>query len=172
MKKIAIFYGPLGGNTEAVAKQLAEAFTNTSVTLIPVRDATEMDIEPYDFIIFGGPTLGSHTWHGESAKNDWDMFLVRLSKISLKDKTCAIFGLGDHISYAHHFVDDIGVLAERLEANGARLVGLVPVEGYEFEQSKAQRGDYFLGLPLDEDHEADKTADRILKWVDQLASEY
>ncbi|MCD6346477.1 MAG: flavodoxin domain-containing protein [Bacteroidales bacterium] len=172
MEKIAIFYGPLGGNTESVARQIAKALVGKSVVLIPVKDATEVDVEPYDFIIFGGPTLGAHTWSDGTKHNDWDQFLVRLTKMNLKGKACAIFGLGDHIGYAHHFVDDIGVLAERLESNDARLIGFVPVAEYEFEQSKAQRGDVFLGLPIDEDFDGDKTADRVNRWVSQLISEF
>ena len=85
---------------------------------------------------------------------------------------CAIFGLGDHVAYAHHFVDDVGVMAQRLEDAGAKLVGFVPVEGYTFEESMAQRGDVFLGLPLDEDYESDKTEDRISEWVLQLKKEF
>ena len=66
---------------------------------------------------------------------------------------------------------DIGVLAERLEEAGAELYGFVPVGDYVFEDSLAQRGDIFLGLPLDEDHEADKTQERISNWVMQLLKE-
>lgn len=172
MEKIAIFYGPLGGNTEKVALEIAGAFGEKNSILLQVKDATEMDIEPYQNIIFGGPTVGTHTWHDQKGQTDWDQFLVRLSAMDLTGKKCAIFGLGDHIAYAHHFVDDIGVMAERLEGSGATLVGKVPVEGYEFEASKAQRGDVFLGLPIDEDFEADKTAIRLGSWIDQLKKEF
>ncbi len=172
MNKIAIFYGPLGGNTEKVATEIAQAFGEANCTLIPVNEDTEMDIEPYQHIIFGGPTVGTHTWHDQKGQTDWDQFLVRLSEMDLTGKKCAIFGLGDHVAYAHHFVDDIGVMAERLEGAGATLVGMVPIEGYEFEASKAQRGDVFLGLPIDEDYEADKTASRLGNWLDQLKNEF
>ena len=172
MKKIAIFYGPLGGNTEKVATRIAEVFGEKDCILLQVKDATEMDIEPYQNIIFGGPTVGTHTWHHQKGQTDWDQFLVRLSKIDLSGKKCAVFGLGDHVAYAHHFVDDIGIMAERLENSGASLVGKVPVEAYEFEASKAQRGDVFLGLPIDEDYEADKTESRLGSWVEQLKNEF
>lgn len=172
MNKIAIFYGPLGGNTEKVAKMVATTMGEKNCILLPVKDATEMDIEPYQSVIFGGPTVGTHTWQDQPDHKDWDHFLVRLSEMDLTGKKCAIFGLGDHISYAHHFVDDIGVMAERLEDAGAELVGMVPVSGYEFESSKAQRGDLFLGLPIDEDFESDKTVDRVKNWVDQLKKEF
>ncbi|MCK5821773.1 MAG: flavodoxin [Bacteroidales bacterium] len=172
MDKIAIFYGPQGGNTEKVAIDLAKTFGENDSILLQVKDATEMDIEPYKNIIFGGPTVGSHTWRDDKGQTDWDQFLVRLSEMDLSGKKCAIFGLGDHIAYAHHFVDDIGVMADRLEKAGASLVGVVPIDGYEFEASKAQRGDVFLGLPIDEDYEADKTEVRLGTWVDQLRKEF
>jgi flavodoxin I len=171
MDKIAIFYGPEGGNTEKAARMVAKEFGEETAVLIPVRGATEMDLEPYDRIIFGGPTVGTHTWRDDTTNKDWDLFLTRISQSNLEGKKCAIFGLGDHVGYAHHFVDDIGVLAQRLEGAGAKLVGFVPVSDYTFEESLAQRGEIFLGLPLDEDHEADKTQGRISNWVLQLQKE-
>lgn len=171
MNKIAIFYGPLGGNTERVARKLADVLGKDQCVMLPVRDATELDVEPYDRIVFGGPTVGTHTWQDQKS-TDWDQFLVRMGNMDLSGKKCAIFGLGDHVAYAHHFVDDIGVMAERIENAGGKLVGLVPVDGYDFEQSKAQRGDVFLGLPIDEDYESDKTDQRIRAWVDQLLREF
>lgn len=171
MNKIAIFYGPLGGNTEKVAKKLAETFGSDKAILLPVKDATEMDIEPYDSIIFGGPTTGTHTWRDQH-ENDWDQFLVRMAQMDFSKKKCAIFGLGDHVAYAHHFVDDVGVMAQRVEEAGGSLVGLVPVADYVFEESKAQRGDMFLGLAIDEDFESEKTDHRIKSWVDQLLNEF
>ena len=172
MDKVAIFYGPEGGNTEKAAKLLVKEFGESKAILIPVKGATEMDLEPYSNIVFGGPTVGTHTWGGDHQNQDWDLFLARLTKMKLNEKTCAIFGLGDHVSYAHHFVDDIGVMAQRLEEARADLVGFVPVNEYTFEQSLAQRGDVFLGLPLDEDHEPEKTQERISSWVLQLQKEF
>lgn len=172
MNKVAIFYGPEGGNTEKAARLVAKEFGSENSILIPVRDATEMDMEPYTNIIFGGPTVGTHTWRDDTQNNDWDLFLARLTTMKLDDKTCAIFGLGDHVSYSHHFVDDIGIMAERLEEAGARLIGFVPVSGYTFEDSLAQKEDVFLGLPLDEDFESEKTQSRIANWVIQLKKEF
>ncbi len=172
MNKVAIFFGPEGGNTEKAAIMVAAEFGEENAILVPVKSATEMDLEPYNNIIFGGPTVGTHTWSDDSKNNDWDIFLTRLAKMNLEGKNCAVFGLGDHVSYANHFVDDIGVMAERLEAAGANLVGLVPVSAYTFEESLAQRGEVFLGLPLDEDFEPEKTQDRISNWVLQLGKEF
>ena len=85
MNKIAIFYGPVGGNTENVARKLAKAFGDKKCVLLPVKDATELDLEPYSKIIFGGPTVGTHTWQDQKT-NDWDQFLVRMKKMDLTCK--------------------------------------------------------------------------------------
>ena len=36
--------------------------------------------------------------------------LKKLCEMKLDDKICAVFGLGDHISYAHHFVGYLLIL--------------------------------------------------------------
>ena len=38
MDKIAIFYGPLGGNTEKVANEIAQAFGESNCLLLPVKE--------------------------------------------------------------------------------------------------------------------------------------
>jgi len=171
MDKIAILYGPQGGNTEKVAKMLAQAFGEAAV-LLPVKNAQEDDLKPYSNIIFGGPTVGTHTWSDSNPKNDWDLFLTKLYKMDLTGKTCAVFGLGDQVSYSYKFVDDIGVIAEHLVKAGAKLVGMVDPEGYNFDDSQAFKNKKFLGLPVDEDNEPEKTPERIANWVALLKTEF
>lgn len=172
MDKIAILFGPEGGNTEKAARMVARAFGENHAELIPVRNAQESDIMKYSAIVFGGPTVGTHTWADPNQKNDWDLFLTRLYKMDLKGKTCAVFGLGDQVSYSFKFVDDIGVIADQVLQSGGKLVGQVDPEGYSFDESKAFRNGKFLGLPLDEDNEPELTATRIEKWVELLKTEF
>jgi flavodoxin I len=172
MDKIAILFGPTGGNTEKAARMVARAFGEGKTELIPVKDAQESDIQPYSRIIFGGPTVGTHTWSDPNQKNDWDVFLTRLYKMNLKGKTCAVFGLGDQVSYSFKFADDIGVIADQIIQSGGKLVGLVDPEGYNFDESKAFRDGKFLGLPLDEDNEPELTEKRINNWVELLLTEF
>jgi len=171
MNKIAILYGPGGGNTEKAARMLANEIGEDKSVLMGVRDLDENDLMGYSKLIFGGPTVGAHTWSDTDAGGDWDKFLPRLYKMDLKGKSCAIFGLGDQVSYSFHFVDDIRVIADRLLEGGARLVGLVGTEGYHFEDSKAVVDGKFLGLPLDMDNEPELTLPRIQNWVKQLMIE-
>lgn len=172
MGKIAILYGPKGGNTEKVANLVARAFGENQADLIPVKDVKESDLESYPGIIFGGPTVGTHTWSDPDQKNDWDVFLTQLYKMDLTGKKCAVFGLGDQVSYSFKFVDDIATIADHAVKAGGKLIGLVDPDGYTFDESKAFRHGKFLGLPLDEDNEPEKTLQRISQWVEQLKIEF
>ena len=172
MEKIAILYGPKGGSTERVAHQIAEVFGSGQCEVLLVKDLEESDIAGFKRLIFGAPTVGTHTWSDQVEKDDWDVFMTRLHKMDFSGKVCAIFGLGDQVSYSFKFVDDIAVIADTLLEQGATLVGQVPVEGYTFDESMALKDGRFLGLPLDEDNESDKTPDRIARWVEQLKEEF
>lgn len=171
MDKIAILFGPTGGNTEKAANMVARAFGEDKAVLIPVKNVQESDIMAFSRIIFGGPTVGTHTWSDPNQKNDWDVFLTRLYKMDLQGKSCAVFGLGDQVSYSFKFVDDVGTIADHVIQAGGKLVGSVDPEGYTFDESKAFRNGKFLGLPLDEDNEPELTQGRINKWVELLKTE-
>ncbi len=81
----------------------------------------------------------------------------------------AIFGLGDHVTYASHFVNAIGVLAKDLRKQGATIVGQVDPSGYEFDDSDSAIIDgKFIGLPIDEDFEPELTNERVANWVKSL----
>ena len=172
MDKIAILFGPSGGNTEKAARMVASAFGEANTVLVPIKNVQEEDIQKYSKIIFGGPTVGTHTWSDPNQKNDWDIFLTKLYKMNLAKKTCAVFGLGDQVSYSFKFVDDISVIADQVTQSGGTLVGQVDPDGYHFDESKAFRDGKFLGLPLDEDNEPELTEERIRKWVEQLKTEF
>jgi flavodoxin I len=51
---------------------------------------------------------------------------------------------------------------------GGEVVGHTSVEGYTFESSRAQRGEEFVGLPVDQENQARMTAGRVKNWVEQL----
>ncbi|MCK9323994.1 MAG: flavodoxin [Bacteroidales bacterium] len=172
MEKIAILYGPKGGSTERVAHKIAETLGADRCTLLWVKGLEESDLSGYKYLIFGAPTVGTHNWSDQNDPGDWDLFLTRLHKMNLQGKVCAVYGLGDQVSYSFKFVDDIAVIADTLIENGATLVGKVSAEGYTFDESMAFRDDLFLGLPLDEDNEPGKTPERITRWVEQLKKEF
>ena len=168
MSKTAIFFGPLKGAVNRVADKIKDAIGEDKVVMIPVKDATVADLEKYDKIIFGISTVGKETWHATYSNVDWAKFLPEIGKTSYEGKKLAIFGLGDHITYAATFVDHIGLLGRELLKHGAELVGQVPVDDYEFDDSKAVVDGKFLGLPVDEDFEPELTDERVEKWVAQI----
>jgi flavodoxin I len=172
MSKTAIFFGPLKGAVNRVADKLKNVIGEDKVVMIPVNTATVADIEKYDKIIFGLSTVGKDTWDSTYSNNDWAKFLPEIGKTKYDGKTIAIFGLGDHVTYAATFVDHIAVLVRELTKNGAVLTGQVPASDYEFDESEAVVDGKFLGLPIDEDFEPELTDERIAKWVKQISSAF
>jgi flavodoxin I len=172
MKKTAIFFGPEKGAVNRVADLISSLIGTGKVDLVPVKNASAADFAKYDQIIFGISTVGKETWDGKPASSDWGKFLPLVSQGDLKGKIVAIFGLGDHITYASSFVDFMGLLARQLMKTEARIVGQVPVDDYEFEESAAIYDGKFIGLPLDEDFEPELTPERVKKWIIQLGKDF
>ncbi len=172
MSKIAIFYGPVGGAVNRAADKLKDLIGEDKVEMVAVKNATAADIEKFDKIIFGLSTVGKDTWDSEQTGSDWGNFLPEVSKVDYSNKTVAVFGLGDHITYSHGFVDHIGLLGKELMACGAALVGPVDTDGYEFEESDAVVDGKFIGLPLDEDFEPELTDERLENWVKVIREDF
>lgn len=169
-KRIGIFYGPTGGATERVAKKIQEAFGTDNADLIAIKDSKAGDIDKYERIIFGCSTIGKDTWQTDKPKPDWDIFRPEIEKINYKNKLFALFGLGNSITYAAVFVDSMGILAKEMLKHGATIVGRVPRCEYTFTDSEALIDGQFIGLPIDEDFEADLTDRRVKEWVEKLKS--
>lgn len=172
MSKIAIFFGPLDGAVNRVADKIKQTIGEDKVVMVPVKEATVADLEKYDKIIFGISTVGRETWHSTYSNVDWAEFLPEIAKTTYEGKTLAIFGLGDHVTYSATFVDHIGLLAKELMDRGAVLVGQVPADEYEYDDSDAVVDGKFLGLPVDEDFEPELTDERVKKWLEQIRPDF
>ena len=172
MSNLAIFFGPENGAVHRVAKSLASKMESQNPELIHVNDASADDLARFETIIFGISTIGRDTWDQKFGNVDWAKFMPTVSAFDFTGKKVAIFGLGDHITYAYHFVNSMGILAKVVIKNGGQLVGKVSPEGYDFQDSEALEGGMFLGLPIDEDFEDDKTDSRLDGWVVQLNKEF
>lgn len=172
MKKMGLFYGPLGGSTERVAKKVAAALGNDDVDLIAVKNAKASDVEKYENVIFGMSTIGKETWESDKPANDWDVFLTELEKIDYSNKKIAMFGLGDQITYDLHFVDALGTVSEIILPRGAQIIGRVDTEGYDFRESQAIVDGKFIGLPVNEDFEPELTDERINNWIKTIKPEF
>jgi flavodoxin I len=131
------------------------------------------NIKDYDHFIMGCSTVGAENWQDAEADNEWDAFFYELKEknISLEGKKVAIFGLGNQVLYPDHFVDAMIYLKNKCELLGAKVIGEWPLEGYEFTNSDSVVDGKFVGLPLDEDNEPEKSEERIKAWFDVIAKD-
>lgn len=163
MKSIAIIYGSSTGNTEHAAKLVAEKLSDYSPILKDLADVTSEEFLKPDVLI-----LGASTWSIGELQDDWDSFFSNISKLDLSGKQVAFFGTGDAEGYPDTFADALGILYDEFAKTGCTFIGEVSTDGYTFDDSQALRNGVFVGLPLDEDNESDKTNSRIESWVKSL----
>jgi flavodoxin I len=168
MKKIALVYSFNTRKTAKAAKRIADAFgKDREVDALNVEDITPEDFLKYDRLI-----CGTATWFDGELPNYWDEFIPDLEDMDLKGKTIALFGLGDQKGYPENFLDGMGILAEILEGQGAKLVGFTSTKGYSYESSRAERGDQFCGLGIDYESQGPKNKERVSAWVEKLKMEF
>ena len=135
--------------------------------MINVEEVTSDQFQQYDNLI-----CGTATWFDGELPNHWDEFVPDIEDMKLKGKTIALFGLGDQKGYPENFLDGMGILAEILEAQGAKIVGFTSTEGYAYESSRAERGDQFCGLGIDYESQGNKNKERVNAWVEKLKLEF
>lgn len=170
MSKIALLYAPTGGSVEQAANKLYNLYEGVKLNMIEIAGFNVSDLKNYDHFIMGCSTVGAENWQDAEADNEWDALFYQLKekKISLKGKKVAIFGLGNQILYPDHFVDAMILLKKECENAGAEVIGDWPVEGYEFTNSESIVDGKFVGLPLDEDNEPEKSKERIKAWLKKV----
>jgi len=166
MSKTIIIYSFHTQKSKKAAEKIIEAFGKENIEAVNAEELTTEVFEKNSNFILSTPT-----WFDGELPNYWDEFVPDLEEMDLKNKTFAVFGLGDQKGYPENFCDAIGILVEILESCGAKIIGHVPLDGYTYESSRAQRGDKFVGLPLDQENQARLTQGRIEKWVEQLKKE-
>jgi flavodoxin I len=166
MSKTVIIYSFHTQKSKKVAEKVIEAFGKDEIQVVNAEELTSTVFQENDNFILSAPT-----WFDGELPNYWDEFVPELEEMDLKNKTFAVFGLGDQKGYPENFCDAIGILVEILEKCGANIVGKIPSEGYTFESSRAQRGDFFVGLPLDQENQGKLTSERVKEWVAQLKTE-
>ena len=100
MQKIGLFYGSDSGNTENIAKKIAD--TLGDVDLFDVAKTEKAKLLEYKNLILATPTYGSGDMQG-----DWEEFLETLSPEDFNGKVIALVGLGDQDTYADSFCDGL-----------------------------------------------------------------
>lgn len=172
MKKVLLVFWPKKGNVDAVADKIIALAANFEITKISIDMITTDELNSFDNWIVGGSTVGSHTWEDADDSNLWLEFFKMLDEVDFSHKTIAFYGLGDQILYPHHFVNELGIFQEEFDERNARIIGQWPTEGYNFSDSDGMKDGNFFGLALDEDHQQERTSDRIEKWLAILDKDF
>ncbi len=169
MAEIGLFFGSDEGNTEGVAYRIQRRLGEEVVDVHDIADVTQLEFADYDNVILGIPT-----WDFGQIQSDWEEFWDDIAEVDFSGKTVAFFGLGDQFGYGDYFLDAMGMLHDLVIANGPRIIGYWPVEGYEFDASKAllPSGEMFMGLAIDEDQQEDLTRERLDRWCAQIHREF
>ncbi|MCS5559377.1 MAG: flavodoxin FldB [Oceanospirillaceae bacterium] len=165
---IALFFGSTTGNTEDIADQIRDIFGADQLDIYNVADDSVSLMLDYDTLICGIPT-----WDYGELQADWEDIWEEIDNLNLKNKQFACFGCGDQIGYPEWYQDAVGLLHDKLVAQGASAIGYWPTTGYTFETSKAATADgsQFVGLAVDEDSQHELTDQRVTAWCAQLQQE-
>ncbi len=158
---IVIAYGSSTGNTRAAAEAIHRALGGELIDVAAAEAAEKL-------LAAALLVLGTSTWGVGELQDDWAAFLPTLENLDLTGKKVALFGLGDQASWGDTFVDGMGILYETVVARGGTVVGAVAAEGYDCGASRALVDGRFVGLPLDETNQPEKTAERIAAWTKTL----
>jgi len=160
MSKTIVIYGSSTGTCEAIAEKIG---ARLGAEVLNVQDLTADVVAANDNLI-----LGTSTWGAGELQDDWYDGINVLKSADLSGKTIALFGCGDCESYGDTFVGGVGELYDAIKSSGAKIVGAVSTDGYTFDDSAAVVDGQFVGLPLDDVNEDDKTDGRIDAWLSQI----
>ena len=163
MNTTIVIYGSSTGTCEAIAEKIA---SKLGCEAMNVQDLTADTINDHQNLI-----LGTSTWGAGELQDDWYDGLKTLQEADLNGKVIAFFGCGDCESYSDTFVGGIGELYNGIKDSGARFIGSVDTNGYTFDDSEAVIDGKFIGLPLDDINEDDKTDVRIENWLSAISPE-
>ncbi|MGS2722252.1 flavodoxin FldB [Porticoccus sp. GXU_MW_L64] len=169
MNKIGLFYGSSTCYTEMTAEKIQHILGSDRVDVFNIADEPFSTVEDYQQLIFGIPT-----WDFGELQEDWENIWDDIDAVDFSGKTVAIYGQGDQVGYAEWFLDAMGFLWAKLVNLGATVVGQWPVEGFEFEDSKALSADksHFVGLALDDENQFDLSQQRLENWCTQIIKEF
>lgn len=162
MNTTIVIYGSTTGTCETIAERIA---SKLGCQALNVQNLSANIIAAHQNLI-----LGTSTWGAGELQDDWYDGLKALQEADLKGKTIAFFGCGDCSTYSDTFVGGIGELYNGLKDSGANFIGSVDTDDYTFDGSEAVIDGKFIGLPLDDINEDDKTDERIASWIDQISS--
>ncbi|MDR2847500.1 MAG: flavodoxin [Bacteroidales bacterium] len=165
MNTIGIFYGSTNGNTQDIAKKIANKLGVNGNDVHDVVSAKADDLKPYDVLLFG-----SSTWGVGDLQDDWESFIRVVGTADLSGKKVALFGCGDSSSYSDSFCSALGKIYHTI-SDKTTVIGFTGTGGYSFDASEAVIGNQFVGLALDDENESALSEQRIDQWVATLKME-
>lgn len=165
---IGLFYGSSTCYTEMVAEKIQALLGTDHIHLHNLKQTPIQQMADYQILM-----LGISTWDFGEIQEDWLASWDAIDTIDLDGKVVALFGLGDQLGYGEWFLDAMGLLHDKLIAQGCQIVGYWPNDGYDFETSKAlvDDGRFFVGLALDETSQYELTEQRLAAWLPQVLAE-
>lgn len=166
MKNTAIIYSFRANKTTKAADKIVADFGG-GITKIDSETISAEDFAKYDNLILGVPT-----WFDGELPTYWDEFVPTIEQMDLSKKSIAIFGNGDQVGYTENFGDAVGIMADIVSMQGAKVVGETSTEGYTFESSLAVRNNKFVGLVLDFENQSKLNDKRIAAWVEELKKSF
>ena len=161
MSNTIVIYGSSTGTCESIAEKIAQKLGCEAVNF---QELSADVVAQNQNLIIGTSTLVAGV-----VQDDWYDGLSVLKNADLSGKTIALFGCGDCSTYSDTFVGGIGELYDGIKQSGAKFIGAVSTDGYTFDESSAVVDGKFIGLPLDDINEDDKTDERINAWVAQIS---
>lgn len=166
---IGLFYGSSTCFTEITAEHIQQSLGPARVDIFDISQEPIATMGHYSHIILGIPT-----WDYGELQEDWENLWPRLQEVDWRNKTVALYGLGDQVGYPLWFQDALGYLWAKITKLGARTVGCWPVDDYRFAESRALTADrrHFVGLALDEENQGSLSSARIARWCDQILAEF
>jgi len=171
MAKMGIFVGTAGGTSLKVSDALIEEFGIDEDDVINMEDDFD-DVEDqmmeYDVLF-----IGSSTWGQGDVHFSWvdPVLEIEDEEFDFSGKTVAFFVAGDCKKHGEHFCSALGKLHKTFTNAGAKAIGFIPADGYDYEYSLAQIGNELCGCAIDEHNESEKTEERISTWISALKAE-
>ncbi|MFS0862914.1 flavodoxin [Fredinandcohnia sp. 179-A 10B2 NHS] len=117
MYRVIVIYASMSGNTELMAKIIAESVIENGLQ-VEVKDCWE--VLPEELLKYDGILLGTYTW-GEGALPDEFLDLYEeLDGLDFTTKKGAVFGSGS--SMYPYFARAVDLLTEKLQKCGAEMI--------------------------------------------------
>lgn len=171
MAKMGIFVGTAGGTSMKIADALAEEFNIDEDDIINMEedfDDIEDQMMQYDILF-----IGSSTWGQGDVHFSWvdPVLEIEDDEIDFSGKTVAFFGAGDCKKHGEHFCSALGKLHKTFTEAGAKAIGFIPKDDYDYEFSLAEIDGKLCGCAIDEHNESDKSDDRIALWIETIKAD-